>query len=272
MKTQRPKYLSVDPFIPIGYTLAGPEAGIPLVICHGLGACHMQWEEERQWLAETRRVLTIDLRGHGHSAMVRNGRTKDYTVACLANDVIGVIEHCGFEYVDLLGNSLGGMVGLEIAAKRPDLLRSLITCGTAYKYRLTPLVVWIKFVTYYLLGRRLPAFIARRATTNYGMQPVVEDMYRNASRRVMHLIDRNIHTFDRLHAAVEFPGSIVVLRGDRDTAINYFLDQSIMVLADKPGFKVIDLPAVGHFTNLDRPDVFKRAITEALQHVENPNR
>ena len=262
------RYVAVEKFVPIGYHLSNRRPGVPLLICHGLGACHMQWETEVSLWAQERTVLTVDLRGHGASAMVRNGRSQDYSMKRLALDVIGVIEHCGIPKVDFLGNSLGGMIGLEIADQRPELLRSLVTCGTAYQFRLSPLVVWAKLVMYRLLGRRLPKFIARHSTTNEAKRTLVEKMYENASREVMHFIDRQIYTFDRLDAAYAFNGPIVVLRGERDHEINRYLDPSIEVLKQKPNFRVIELPGVGHFTNLDRPELFERAMTEALDYVE----
>ena len=267
MDSPEMQYLAVERFVPIGYSLSGPDSGVPLVICHGLGAYHIQWDREVRRFAESRPVLTVDLRGHGASAVVRNGQYKDYSLERMARDVIGVVAHCGFDRVDFLGNSLGGMIGLEIARLRPGLLRSLITCGTAYKFKLSPLVVWARFAFYRLSGRRMPKIIARYATTNRAMRPVVEDMYAVASRKVMHLIDRQIYVFDRLEVARAFKGPIVVLRGEQDTAINRYLDRSIDELKDKPDFHVIDLPGVGHFTNLDRPELFQRALEEALNHV-----
>ena len=262
------RYIAIDRFVPIGYNLIGTDTGVPpLVICHGLGAYHIQWEAEACVLARSRPVLTVDLRGHGASAVVRNGRVEDYSLERMARDVIGVIEHCSFDRVDFLGNSLGGMIGLEIARTRPDLLRSLITCGTAYKFKLSPLVVWTKFAMYYLLGRRLSKFIARHATTNENMRPLVEEMYANASREVMHFVDRQIYIFDHLDVAQAFEGQLIVLRGACDTDINRYLDRSIEALKGKPNFHVIDLPGVGHFTNLDHPDLFQRGLVEALDRV-----
>ncbi|MEM8587992.1 MAG: alpha/beta hydrolase [Pseudomonadota bacterium] len=261
------RYVAVERFVPIAYNLIGLDMGVPLVICHGLGAYHIQWEAEARLLAESRPVLTVDLRGHGASAVVRNGRVEDYSLVRMACDVVGVIEHCGFDRVDFLGNSLGGMIGLEISRTHPDLLRSLITCGTAYKFKLSPLVVWTKFAMYYLLGRRLPRVIARHATTNKYMRPLVEEMYANASREVMHFIDRQIYVFDRLDVAQAFEGQLIVLRGARDTDINRHLDPSIKALKHKSNFHVIDLPGVGHFTNLDHPDLFQRGLEEALGRV-----
>ena len=263
------KYVAVERFVPIGFSRIGPETGVPLVICHGLGAYHIQWEAEARLFAQSRPVLTVDLRGHGASAAVRNGSAEDYAIELMASDVIGVIEHCGFGSVDFLGNSLGGMIGLEIARVRPDLLRSLITCGTAYKLRLSSLAVWMKFAMYRVMGRRLPKFIARHATTNESMRPIVEEMYENASREVMHFIDRQIYIFDRMDTARAFDGPIVVLRGELDKEINRYLDHSIEALKDKTSFHVIDLPGVGHFTNFDQPDLFRRALEAALKHVES---
>ncbi len=263
------RYVAVEQFVPIGFDLLGPKTGIPLVICHGLGAYHIQWEAEAHSFSKTRPVLRIDLRGHGASADVRNGKRKDYSITRMAEDVIGVIEHCGFEKVDFLGNSLGGMIGLEIIHRKPEILRSLITCGTAYRYKVSPLVIWSKFAMYYLLGRYLPSFIAKHATTNPAKRPLVREMYANASRRVMHLIDRNISIFDRQSAAESFRGPIVILRGEDDTQINHYLDPTIDALLGRARFQVIELPNTGHFTNLDQPEEFERSLRHALEYIEH---
>ena len=264
------RYVAVERFVPIAYNLSGPSEGTPLLICHGLGAYHIQWEQDIREFSKDRPVLTIDLRGHGASGNVRNATQKDYSIERMAQDVIGVIDHCGFKQVDYLGNSLGGMIGLEVAKVRPDLLRSLITCGTSYKYKLTRFHVWIKKLMYKTQGRNLGKFIAKRATTNDEMRPIVQEMYSNADTHIIHLIDKEIYIFDRLDAAMNFEGELILLRGEHDKAINgTFKPQRIKMLQSKPNFHLIELPGIGHFTNLDRPEVFRAALKDALEIAES---
>ena len=258
------RYVAIERFVPIAYNLSGPAEGIPLLICHGLGAYHIQWEDDIKEFSRDRQVLTLDLRGHGASGNVRNAKQIDYSISRMARDVIGLIQHCGFEQVDFLGNSLGGMIGLEVAKERADLLRSLITCGTSYKYKLSMFHVWVKQLMYKTQGQNLGEFIAKRATTNDEMRPVVKEMYSNADTSIIHLIDKEIYKFDRWDAALNFEGPLIMLRGEHDTAINNTFKKTMPELECKSNFHLIDLPGVGHFTNLDRPQIFRDALREAL--------
>jgi pimeloyl-ACP methyl ester carboxylesterase len=70
-------------------------------------------------------VITFDGRGIGASG----GKTPD-SVAAMADDAIAFIRALGFDRVDLLGFSLGGMVAQAIAQKQPQLVRKLILAGT----------------------------------------------------------------------------------------------------------------------------------------------
>src|SRR5258706_15241110 len=64
----------------------------------------------------------LDLPGFGHSPPPPDG---DYSLDARVRAVIALIEERGNRPVHLIGNSLGGAVSTRIAARRPDLVRSL---------------------------------------------------------------------------------------------------------------------------------------------------
>lgn len=76
--------------------------------------------------ARTRHIVVFDNRGVGATS----GKTAD-TISKMADDAITFITAKGFEKVDLLGFSMGGMVSQEIALKKPKLVRKMILAGTA---------------------------------------------------------------------------------------------------------------------------------------------
>ena len=77
-------------------------------------------------LATTRRVIPFDNVGVGSSS----GTTPD-NVAQMALDAHDFISAMGFQKIDLLGYSLGGMVAQQLAAHHPGLVRRLVLVGTA---------------------------------------------------------------------------------------------------------------------------------------------
>ena len=77
-------------------------------------------------LAPTNHVLSVDLRGHGLS----DKPDGPYSMKDMSSDVIAVAELAGSPVV-LIGHSMGGRVGLAVAAARPDLVRALIVLDSA---------------------------------------------------------------------------------------------------------------------------------------------
>ena len=105
-------------------------SGTPtFVLCHGFTGSSHDWALEVDALAERRRVVTVDLRGHGHST--KFGTLDAYSIDQLASDLAAFIEAVGGPPVDLLGHSMGGRVVLTMVLERPELVRSLILMDTS---------------------------------------------------------------------------------------------------------------------------------------------
>jgi len=101
--------------------LAGPADGPALVLLHGLGLGAADFAEVLPELAADRRVLALDLRGHGGS-----DRSDAYTLDLLRADVLAALDALGLERVDLLGHSLGGVVAYLLAGQHPEQVRRLV--------------------------------------------------------------------------------------------------------------------------------------------------
>lgn len=94
----------------------------PIVLVHGLGASLGFWYLQiAPKLAQHRRVILLDLRGHGRSSMPAAG----YTPAVMADDLLALLDHLRIASVHLLGHSYGGMVALEFAWRNPHRIATL---------------------------------------------------------------------------------------------------------------------------------------------------
>lgn len=98
--------------------------GPPLVFLHGIMSDRTVFADLLPQFAD-RRVINIDLRGYGRSPGGDSYLTRDF-----AKDVALLLAAVNTVPVDLLGWSMGGAVGMLLAAARPDLLRSLILVDT----------------------------------------------------------------------------------------------------------------------------------------------
>jgi valacyclovir hydrolase len=101
-------------------------AGDPLLLLHGgLGTALLHYRHEIPYFAERYRVIAPDLRGYGQSSPPRAFPLDFYQRD--AADMAALLEGLGTGPAHVLGWSDGAMVGLVLAAERPDLVRSLVS-------------------------------------------------------------------------------------------------------------------------------------------------
>ena len=101
--------------------------GPPLVLVHGLGGSAANWCELAPALMRRRRVVAPDLPGHGGSAPL-------HAVSGLepyADRVAAVMDLEGMLPAPVVGHSLGGMVVLRLALRRPDAVQAIVLAGSA---------------------------------------------------------------------------------------------------------------------------------------------
>jgi pimeloyl-ACP methyl ester carboxylesterase len=114
--------LAVDAWPPANDAVADAP---PFVLVHGLASNARMWDGVAQALVGAGHpVFTVDLRGHGRSSKPGG----PYGVRTVASDLVALIEALGLEGVSrpiVAGQSWGGNVVLELAARRPDLVRGI---------------------------------------------------------------------------------------------------------------------------------------------------
>ena len=80
-------------------------------------------------LAETRRVISVELQGHGRTADVAD---RPITYEGMADDVAALLRHLGIDEADAFGFSMGGGVALQLAIRHPDSVRRLVVASASY--------------------------------------------------------------------------------------------------------------------------------------------
>ncbi|WP_326563505.1 alpha/beta hydrolase [Micromonospora peucetia] len=103
--------------------------GRPLLLLHGgFGAVEM-FSAILPALAARRRVIAVDLQGHGRTADV----DRPLRYESMADDVAALIDHLGLTEADVLGYSLGGGVALRTAIQHPAVVRRLVVVSAPYR-------------------------------------------------------------------------------------------------------------------------------------------
>ena len=97
--------------------------GYPLILLHGgLGSGEM-FGPVLPLLAESHKVVAVDLQGHGRTADI----DRPIDVRLMADDIAALIDHLGLVKPDIVGYSLGGGVAFHTAVKYPAKVRRLVS-------------------------------------------------------------------------------------------------------------------------------------------------
>lgn len=131
-----------------------------IVFSHGLLMNGEMFEAQVAHFRDRYRCITFDHRGQGRSGITPDG----YEIDTLSEDAAALIKHLGVAPCHFVGLSMGGFVGLRLAARSPDLLRTLTLLDTSAdsepkdsgpRYRMLNLVArWIGL--WAVIGRVMP--------------------------------------------------------------------------------------------------------------------
>lgn len=107
----------------------GSGSGRPLILLHGgVGASEM-FSPLLPKLSEKRQVIAVHLQAHGRTADI----DRPLRFELMADDIVELIRHLGFENADIMGYSLGGGVALQTAIRHPDAVGKLVLVSTVVK-------------------------------------------------------------------------------------------------------------------------------------------
>jgi 3-oxoadipate enol-lactonase len=160
--------------------LDGPDGMPVLVLGNSLGTTSELWRPQLAALGGRFRLLTYEHRGHGGSPAPPG----PYTIAELGADVLALLDDLGIEAASYCGLSLGGMVGMWLAAAAPSRIEALALCCTSA--RLGPAQMWadraaqvrsagMASISRQVVGRWFtPAFAARHPAIPAGFVTTLE--------------------------------------------------------------------------------------------------
>lgn len=97
-------------------------AGDPVLLINGLGADHTAWELQTEYLKRFFKVVVFDNPGVGQT----EGPRGPYTTALFADVAADLLRRLGIERAHVVGASMGGLIGQQVAVRHPQLVRSLV--------------------------------------------------------------------------------------------------------------------------------------------------
>jgi pimeloyl-ACP methyl ester carboxylesterase len=272
---------TVDLGGPVHYVdYGGNPDGPAVVLVHGLGGSHLNWDLLAPLLTGQARVFAVDLPGFGRSEPGRRKASVPANVAVLGRFLDEVVK----EPAVLVGNSMGGMVSIFAAGERPQSVTGLVLLDPAIpgpRRALDPLVA-VTFAVYAvpLLGERflrrnrsrkdavtrvretlqlcgvdpdaVPTEVIERSVSLLQERKDVEGMDRAflAAARSLLWVLADPRRYRRDMAAIAVP--VLLMHGDGDRLVPVTAARDI---AERhPKWRYVELPDVGHVPQLQVPE------------------
>lgn len=240
--------------------VTGPADGPVLVFANSLGCTLDMWEPQVEAFGRRFRIVRYDVRGHGASPSPAG----PYTIAELGADLIGLLDDLAIERAHLCGLSLGGMIGMWVAAHAPSRVDRLVVCASSA--RLGPPEAWaaractvrddgMAAVSDVVVGRWFtPGFAARRPDVVARMRA----MFEGSSPVGYAGCCRAIETMDLTGdlAAVQAPTLVLVGADDPATPIAH----SEAIAAAIRGARLEVVPDAAHLLNIEQAATVSRLI------------
>lgn len=105
-------------------------SGEPLVLLHGgFMTITSNWEGWIGELARTRKVIAVEMQGHGRTADIPREPSSEN----LADDVAALLGYLAISRADVLGYSMGGGVALQVAVRHPDRVRRVVVISSTFR-------------------------------------------------------------------------------------------------------------------------------------------
>jgi pimeloyl-ACP methyl ester carboxylesterase len=262
----------------VAYIDTGAPAGRPdaptVLFGHGLLFGGWMFAAQVEALRAEYRCLTIDWRGQGDSPPARSG----YDMDTLTGDAIALVDHLGRAPVHYVGLSMGGFVGQRIAARRPELIRSLTLLGSSAEpesrrgrveypllsviYRLLGPAPVRSSVEKVMLGPAFRADPRSKAIVDDWMQRLSRCDRRAIQRAVLAVANRSGVTSEL--PAIKAPTLVAV--GEHDAATPPERSRKIAGLI--PGARLEIIPDSGHSSAIEQPDAVTELLRSFLHEVD----
>jgi len=242
-----------------------------IVFSHGLLFSGSMFEEQIAHFQDRYRCITFDHRGQGQSGVSKDG----YDIDTLTADAAALIGHLGIAPCHFVGLSMGGFVGMRLAAQQPELLKTLTLLDTSAdpeptengpKYRMLNFVArWIGL--WAVIGRVMPIMFgqtflndAARVKEKKRWANAITSNHRiGITRAVSGVINRSGCT--NLLDDIKLPVGIGV--GDEDVATEPKKSERLHMAIK--GSELAVLKHAGHSSSIETPTLVNDLITRTIR-------
>lgn len=258
--------------VTLSYDVVGE--GDPVLLVCGTGQPAFTWQlyQVPALLAAGYRVVTFDNRGVTPSA----APPPPYTVAQMAADAAGLVEHLGLGPTRVAGLSLGAFITQELALARPDLVRCAVMMGTFGRQDLFRRAVTDSWVELDRSGVKAPRlydvvsstfmlFSPSTLDNDRGMRAIIDlslaqPSWEGPGRLGQHEADRAYDERLEALAGITVPCTVIAFGHDMLTPVRLCREVAEAI----PGCRYVEIPDTGHAGPLEHPEPVNAALLEAF--------
>lgn len=250
-------------------------AGDPLVLVHGIGSSRRVWDPLVSRLADRFDVITVDLPGFGESDPLP--AHVEPVPSTLASSLAELLDELDVSAPHVVGNSLGGWVGLELARLRPLSSLTLLSPAGLWSDR-APAYTRVSLGASHWLARHAGGLLSWLVGYRLGRVLVLGQTHGRPGRLTAEQARRTVRTmgagpgFDatfeatvrRHHRArpTDVGVPVTVGFGSRDLVLLPWQSRHVEQLPE--GTRVVPLPGCGHVPTYDDPAAVVALVTGAV--------
>jgi pimeloyl-ACP methyl ester carboxylesterase len=257
-------------------------SGPAIVWVHGLGASWQCWLENLPAFARDHRVIAMDLPGFGRSRMPR----EEISITAYARSVCHLLDHLGIECATVVGNSMGGFIGAELAIRHPERVERLVLVSAAVFWqeyrRARPLVSLARLTEasfakgvaaaqgHLAIRPRLRHAALATAGVRYPqlLAPELSIELIRTARRTAGFVPavRALAAYPLRDELPRIAAPTLVVWGAHDTlvGVRHAFEMERLI----PNAELVVFERTGHVPMLERPDRFNRVMREFLAETE----
>jgi pimeloyl-ACP methyl ester carboxylesterase len=212
-------------------------SGEPLLLLHGNDQSIHSLRKQIDHFRNSRLVIAVDSRGHGNSKLGTDNLSYDL----MAEDVAALLRHLDIETLDIIGWSDGGIIGLLLAIRHPELVRKLVVMGAALNPQ----------------GAHGWAFPPARSMQSDALEKLAlgdssEETHAQLQKASLLLSQPDIEP--KALAAIVSP--VLVVAGDEDVIRN---EHTLQIYRTLEKAHLFIIPGATHFAPLTHPALFNAA-------------
>jgi len=238
--------------------------GAPVVFSHGLLWNTTLFAPQIAGLKNRYRCIAYDHRGQGRSA---DDIVNAISMETVTDDAAALIEKLGLGPVHFCGLSMGGIVGMRLAVRRPDLIRSLVLLDTTadpepYKLKYATMCFMVRFFGIESVRKAvMPALYGKTALNDparAGERQEWEQQFSSNRRSIWRAANGVVARKSIYGELGKIAVPTLVAVGDEDVGTPKPMAERIASAI--PGAKLMVIPGAGHGSTLEQPAIVTAAI------------